>query len=131
MSSGRAHRLEAALAALALVLAVLAVFSPALSAGFVNWDDPRHLLENPHYRGFTREHLAWMVSTSWMGPYQPLAWLSLALDHALWGLSGPREFPEAGRWHATSIAWHAAAAVAFLAAALRLCERVAPDAPPR
>jgi tetratricopeptide (TPR) repeat protein len=129
--SERAVRLETALAALALALAVCAAFAPALSAGFVNWDDPRHLLENPHYRGLSREHLSWMVSTSWMGPYQPLAWLSLALDHALWGLSGPREFPEAGRWHATSIAWHAAAAVAFLAAALRLFARVVPGTSPR
>jgi tetratricopeptide (TPR) repeat protein len=122
----RAGRLETALAALALVLAVLFAFGPALRAGFVNWDDPLHLLENPHYRGLSRAHLTWMATTSWMGPYQPLAWLTFAIDHQLWGLSGPREYPEAGRWHATSLVWHALAAVALFAAALRLFERVAP-----
>lgn len=127
----RAGRLEAALAALALVLAVVAAFHPALSAGFVNWDDPRHLLENPHYRGLAREQLSWMVTTSWMGPYQPLSWLTFAIDHELWGLSGPRAYPEAGLWHATSLAWHALAALGLFAAALRLFERVAPGAPAR
>ena len=104
----------------ALILAaVFAAFAPALRAGFVNWDDGRTLLENPSFRGLSPAHLEWMATTGRMGHYQPLSWLSLALDHALWGLGAPPH-PEAAGYHATSLALHGLAAVAFVFVAFRL-----------
>jgi len=104
----------------ALILAaVFAAFAPALRAGFVNWDDGRTLLENPSFRGLGPAHLEWMATTGRMGHYQPLSWLSLAVDHALWGLGAPPH-PEAAGYHATSVALHALAAVAFFFVAFRL-----------
>ena len=110
----------------AIFVAVLAAFAPALGAGFLDFDDDRGITGNPSFRGLDAEHLEWMFTTSWMGPYQPLAWLSLAVDHAVYGLTAPG-FPEAPGWHATSVLLHALGAVAFYALALRVIGRAAPE----
>jgi len=89
-----------------LVAAVFAAFFPALSAGFVLWDDDKNFLENAGWRGLSLEHLRWMATTFHGGPYQPLSWFSLALEHAAWGMR-PAAF------HATNVALHAAGTVAF------------------
>jgi hypothetical protein len=110
--------------ALALVVAAgaLAAFAPALRAGFVSWDDPLTVTDNYAIRGFTAENLRWMASTSHAGHYQPLSWLSLALDHAVYGLSAP-EFPEARGFHASNLLLHAAGALALFAFAQALYAR--------
>lgn len=78
---------RALVAALGAGVAALAfaAFARSLDAGFVSWDDGLTVTDNFAIRGLTAEHLRWMWSTSWAGHYQPLAWLSLALDHAVWG----------------------------------------------
>lgn len=86
---------------------------PALNGGFVNWDDDLNFLANPHYRGLAAENLRWMFTTFHMGPYQPLAWLTLGLDFALWGMA-PRGY------HFTSLLLHAATAAAFVPLAATL-----------
>jgi tetratricopeptide (TPR) repeat protein len=96
--------------ALLIALVVAAVFAPALGNGFVNWDDDVNITDNPHFRGFAAANLRWMFTTPRMGHYVPLTWLTLALDHALWGMN-PRGY------HATSVLLHAAnAALVFLVA---------------
>ncbi len=72
-----------------IVLAVLVVataipFVPALRNGFVDWDDYKMLVQNPHYRGVAWPQLRWMFSTFYMGHFQPLSWLSLSLDYLIW-----------------------------------------------
>ncbi len=79
-------------------------FSPALDGAFLNWDDEANLVQNPHYRGLSPGHLRWMFTTTHLGPYQPLSWLSLALDHAVWGMN-PYGY------HLTNLALHAANAL--------------------
>jgi Tfp pilus assembly protein PilF len=70
-----------------LVAAVtFVVLLPSLNNPFVRWDDFEVLVNNRHYRGFAWENIRWMFTTFYMGHYQPLSWLSLALDHALWGM---------------------------------------------
>ncbi|HNW44132.1 MAG TPA: tetratricopeptide repeat protein [Elusimicrobiales bacterium] len=73
---------------LPLLVAALtfAVFLPALNNGFLNWDDLQNLTENPHYRGLGPEQLKWMFTTSYLGPYQPLSWMTLGLDYLAWGM---------------------------------------------
>jgi hypothetical protein len=112
------------LAGLALGVAVLAgvAFAPALSAGFVSWDDGLTVTDNYAIRGLGRENLRWMWTTSHAGHYQPLSWTSLALDHARLGLSAP-DFPEARGFHATNLLLHIAGAVALYALALALLTR--------
>ena len=107
---GPAARRTLALAA--IVAAVVAAFSPAFSAGFLYWDDDKNFLENAMWRGLSPEHLRWMATTFRGGPYQPLSWLSLAVDHALFGMD-PRGY------HAVNVALHAGTAVAFFFLARR------------
>ena len=102
----RRDRLAEALVAGLVALVVFAVFGPALSNGFVEWDDPYNLTNNPHYRGFSPAHLRWMFTTMHGGHYQPLSWVTLGLDHALWGMN-PMGY------HLTSVLLHAANAVLF------------------
>ena len=52
---------------LTVVVFTLLAFLPSLQNGFVNWDDPANLLENPHYRGLTWAHLYWMLRACMRG----------------------------------------------------------------
>ncbi len=90
-----------------------AVFAGALGNEFVSWDDDTLLLHNRNYRGFTPDHLRWMFTTFHLGHYQPLTWLTYAVDHALWGLD-PRGY------HLTNVLLHALNAVLVFALARRL-----------
>jgi protein O-mannosyl-transferase len=83
---------------------VVATFSPGLLNDFVNWDDDLNLLDNPRFRGLTAAHLRWMFTTTLGGHFQPLSWVSFAIDHALWGMD-PRGY------HLTALLLHAANAV--------------------
>ena len=70
----------------AVAAAVIIAFSPTFSNAFV-WDDHAVIEGNEHLRSLSVPSLAWMFTTTRTGPYQPLAWLSLAVDHKIWGLS--------------------------------------------
>jgi Tfp pilus assembly protein PilF len=105
---------------LAVVFALsLVCFWPALSQGFVDWDDDFVLISNPYWRGLSAENLRWMFATPtaygsyYMGHYQPLTWLSYAVGYELWGVS-----PE--RIHLVNLLLHASNAVLFCMIAARL-----------
>ncbi len=74
-------------AAVAAALVTFLVLLPAVRNGWTNWDDPEVLLHNPNWQGFTADHIAWMATGTRLGHYQPLTWLSYAIDHALWGVN--------------------------------------------
>jgi tetratricopeptide (TPR) repeat protein len=121
-------RLRVACGLLALLVAlggVLAVYSPALSNGFV-WDDRANLVDNPHYRGLGWAQIRFAFSTFQLGHYQPLTWLSYGLDHLLWGAR------PAG-YHLTSILLHGINAFLFGLLALKLVRLAQPavDRPTR
>jgi len=101
--------------------AVAWTFWPALKADFVNWDDPVGIVENTHIQGLDPARLKWMASTTFLGPYQPLSWLTLALDHEVAGLD-PHAF------HRTSLLLHIVSAIAVFLVAFRLY-RVVPGLP--
>lgn len=71
--------------ALTAALAFLA-FLPALGAGFVNWDDEASFLTNRAYRGLGAAELRWMFTTTLLGHWSPLAWLSWSLNYVTGGL---------------------------------------------
>ena len=104
------------LPAFLVAVTVAAVFAPALDNGFVNWDDDVNVTGNPHFRGFSAEHLKWMFTTTLLGHYIPLTWLTLAADYALWGMN-PRGY------HATNVLLHAVNAALLFVAARRLLQR--------
>jgi protein O-mannosyl-transferase len=98
-------------------LVTAAAFLPALSNGFVNYDDDRLLLHNPYLRLPWMQRIEWMWSTTFMGHYQPLTWMSLAVDSALAGLT-----PFA--YHLDSLLWHTAAALLLYCVLVDLLQRV-------
>ena len=67
----------------ALLVAVLIVYAPALTLGFVNFDDPQYVLDNPHVRsGLTWNGIAWALTATHAGNWHPVTWLSHMTDVA-------------------------------------------------
>ena len=65
----------------------VAAFLPALPGQFLDWDDSVNFVGNPHYRGLGWPHLRWMFTTTLMGHYIPLTWVSLGLNYVLGGMN--------------------------------------------
>jgi Tfp pilus assembly protein PilF len=103
------------------VVAVVAAFFPALANEFVNWDDDLNLTENPYWRGLGPAQLRWMFTVMHGGHYQPLSWVSYAIDYRIWGLD-PFGF------HLTNLVLHAANAVVFWLVVMELLRAAAPPA---
>ena len=94
-------------------------FLPILQNGFVDFDDAEGLVVNTWIRGLGPANLRWMLTTFHLGHWQPLAWLSFALDYRLWGL-------DARGFHLSGLLLHAANAglLAVLAERLLACADV-------
>jgi tetratricopeptide (TPR) repeat protein len=96
-----------------VVAATFIAFLPALQNDFVNWDDVDVLLKNPDYRGLGWANLRWMFTTTLMGHYVPLTWLSFALNFVLAGM-------DPWGYHLGNLLLHAANAGVFYLVARRL-----------
>jgi tetratricopeptide (TPR) repeat protein len=96
-----------------IALITLAAFWPALRNGFVAWDDEANFISNPNYRGLGWTQLRWMFTTFHLGPYQPLCWLTFALDYELWGMNP-------WGYHLSSVLLHALNACLFYLVSKRL-----------
>lgn len=71
----------------AVVLSItLAVFLPALSNGFVNWDDAFNIYENKNIEQFDWQHIKSIFTDPVIGGYNPLPIFTFAVEHALVGL---------------------------------------------
>jgi protein O-mannosyl-transferase len=71
-----------------LVLAVVtfAVYYPAISHPFVNYDDFDYVTQNAHVQaGLTADTFAWALSATDAANWHPVTWLSHALDYQLYG----------------------------------------------
>jgi Flp pilus assembly protein TadD len=111
-SSGEAAKPHLALAALLLV--TVAVYSPVLRHGFVEWDDPFYVTENPHVRaGLTASGVAWAFTSTQLANWHPLTWLSHMLDVSLFGLAPSGH-------HLTSLLLHVANTLLLYVALSRL-----------
>lgn len=86
-------------------IAAFAFFWPALKNDWV-WEDSARFLENPHYRGFSAANVQWMLTTVTIVHYQPLSWLTHAVDYSIWGMNP-------WGYHFDSLLFHAANAVVF------------------
>jgi tetratricopeptide (TPR) repeat protein len=102
-----------------LFVAVIVAFSPVLANGFVNWDDPQNFLENPHFRGLGPTQVRWAWTTAHLGVYQPLGWMGVGAEYALFGLS-------AWGYHLTSVLLHATCAVALYGLIREILSRCEP-----
>jgi protein O-mannosyl-transferase len=106
---------------LAIVLTVVAVFAVALRNDFVRWDDQTNLVENLNFRGLGPRQLAWMFTTTLMGHYIPLTWMTFGLDYVIWGM-------QPAGYHFTNLVLHAANAALFFWVAKRLLDAARPAA---
>jgi len=85
---------------LALALAVVAAFWPALGCDFVNYDDPDYVTANPQVQsGLTGQGVLWAFRSGHASNWHPLTWLSHMLDCQLFGIKS------AGH-HLTSVLLH-------------------------
>jgi cytochrome c-type biogenesis protein CcmH/NrfG len=107
---------------LAVGVITLLVFAPAVENGFVDLDDMRLITENQAFRGLSAPHLKWMLGATVMGHWQPLTWLSYAIDYTIAGL-------DPAQYHLTSILLHAlnSALLTVLIARLMIVARPAAD----
>jgi cytochrome c-type biogenesis protein CcmH/NrfG len=115
-ASARSNIVRKWIYAAAVGAVTIAALVPILGNGFVNYDDDRALIHNPYIVEEAPGRFAWMWSTVHLGHYQPIAWLSLAFDYAIAGLS-------AFAFHLDSLLWHAAAAVLLYLLLLKLLAR--------
>src|SRR5437899_6317045 len=103
-----------------IALVTFVPFLPTLDNQFVNWDDDKNLLKNPHYRGLGWSQLRWMWTAFHLGHYIPLTWMTFGLDYLLWGMN-PLGY------HLTNLLLHAANAVVFFFVVLRILTRALPN----
>jgi len=71
---------------LLLTAATAAVYLPMLTNGFVGLDDDVYITANPLIASFSAANLKAILTRPYAEFYHPVTLLSLALDHALWGL---------------------------------------------
>jgi len=98
---------------LGLALVTLLVFAPAVHHQFLDWDDLENFTSNQSFRGLGRTQLEWMWTTTLLGHWVPLAWMTLGLDYLVWGMN-PLGY------HLTNVLLHTANAIVFYFVALRL-----------
>jgi protein O-mannosyl-transferase len=116
-------RSDRRLAALAVVGLVALAFGRSLTCGFVDFDDGVLITDNPHLLRLDLELLRWAFAEVYENAWQPLTWLSLALDQALFQ-------GQAWGFHLVNVALHAGSAlVLFDLAAHLLAARRAGGAP--
>ena len=110
-SSALAPKLRNWIPTLVVVITFL-TFLPVLKNGFVDWDSLT-LVDNLSYRGFGLSELRWVMASFHLGQYQPLVWLTFALDYVLWWM-------DPFGYHWTSLLLHIGSAVVFYHVAWRL-----------
>jgi len=109
-----AHRLRAAevrnrarlpsVLAVALALVTLGLFAPALRLGFIDFDDPVYVTQNPHVRaGLSWSTWSWAWTSLEEANWHPLAWVSHLVDASLHGTDPDSAWGH----HLTSITLHA------------------------
>jgi tetratricopeptide (TPR) repeat protein len=84
----------------AVALVTLLVYLPAVTNDFVNWDDPVNIVNNVHIRSLDLAFFKWAFTETSLSYWQPLNWLTHAIDYSVWKLN------PAGH-HLTNILLHA------------------------
>lgn len=109
------------LLAFAIFALTAAAFLPVVHNQLINWDDEDYFFTNSGYRGLTLESLRWCFTTTYMGHYQPLNWLSYAVDYSISGMDDLHV-----RLHQTQAILHGITAVIVMYAGRRLFRLIRP-----
>ncbi|HET9925453.1 MAG TPA: tetratricopeptide repeat protein [Methylomirabilota bacterium] len=97
----------------ALVLVTFATFRSALGGQFLDWDDYLNLVQNEAYRGLGWPQVRWAFTSTLMGHYIPLTWLTFSANYAAGAL-------DPWGYHLVNLLLHSANALAFYLVARRL-----------
>jgi tetratricopeptide (TPR) repeat protein len=81
-------------------LAAIIAFAPALRNGLLLWDDALYITNNVGIQTLSWGTIPWAFTTFYADYWAPLTWLSLAVDHAIWGL-------DPVGYHLTNVLLHA------------------------
>jgi tetratricopeptide (TPR) repeat protein len=96
------------IACLLVAFATVAVYWQTTRNGFINFDDPDYVQNNPRVQaGLTMETVKWAFTSYHSSNWHPMTWLSHALDCQLFGLN------PAGH-HAVNLGFHLANVVILL-----------------
>lgn len=69
------------------LIATFVVFWPALKAGFVEWDDPAYIINNPYLPDLSWDRVVEIFQVrGFEGNYHPLSIISHAIDYSIGGL---------------------------------------------
>ena len=102
------------LTSLFLIIVTFAVYWQVGSHQFVNFDDGKYILENPHVRtGLTAEGFTWAFTATYASNWHPLTWLSHMLDVQVFGL-------DPGPHHLVNVLFHAINSVLLFLLLLRV-----------
>ena len=96
--------IQCAILAFILVASTLVVYAPVKQHPFIHIDDYGYVVNNTHLRPLNWEMVKWSFTTFHYANWDPLTWMSHALDIQLFGL-------DPGRHHETSMLLHALNAV--------------------
>jgi len=106
---------------LALALATVALYFPVHSYPFINFDDNRYVVDNPHIRdGVNLATVKWAVLHSYLYNWHPLTWISHAADIQMFGL-------DAGWHHEVNVLLHPLNAVLLFWVLRRATGRAGPS----
>jgi Flp pilus assembly protein TadD len=97
----------------ALVLVTFVTFLSALGGQFLDWDDHVNLVQNEGYRGLGWPQVRWAFTSTLMGHYIPLTWLTFSANYAAGGL-------DPWGYHLVNLLLHSANALVFYLVARRL-----------
>jgi len=99
---------------LALLVVVVVLYSQVRHYGFIGYDDPDYVTENPHVRGgLSWPAVEWAFTTGYAANWIPLTWLSHMLDFELFGLRG-------GAHHLMNVLLHILGSMLLFAALKRM-----------
>jgi tetratricopeptide (TPR) repeat protein len=120
--TGRRPDATATIRAAILVVAVTAiVYWQVRGFGFIEFDDPDYVTENPHVlAGLRWTGLEWALHDTSTGNWVPVAWLSHMADVTLFGLSS-------GDHHLTSAAIHLLSTIVLLVTLARSTRQLWPS----
>lgn len=97
-----------------LVLAVTAAYWPVSRLGFVRFDDPTYVTENPHIlSGLNWPAVKWALTSGYGANWHPLTWMSHMLDVQVFGFN-------AGPHHVVNVLLHAANTVLLFTVMVRM-----------
>ena len=99
--------------ALALVAVTLVTYAGIWSLGFVNFDDPQYISNNPHVAtGLSAANVVWAFTSAYAANWHPATWASHMIDVTLFGVAP-------GPMHLVSLAIHVANVLLLFAFLLR------------